>query len=180
MSLHTFKNQLAKGSTLLKVALFLLTLATFSACDDKSLDDYYFDYEGQKKIDEEVIRKYFRTNNVDTTQVVRTATGLYYLKTKEGTGPQAEMGKFVDVKYIGRLTNGQKFDSSYDRGDVFSFQVGAGRVIKGWDEGLQLMKEGEEATLFIPSHLGYGPQGSYPTIPPSAVLVFEIELVKVR
>ena len=160
--------------------VFLLTVAAFSACDKGNLEDYYFDYEGQKKIDEEVIRRYFRANNVDTTKVERTASGLYYLKTKEGTGPKATLGKIVEVKYVGRFAyDNKKFDSSYDRGEVLTVQIGARQVIPGWDEGLQLMKEGEDATLFIPSHLAYGPQGRYP-VPPSAVLVFEVEMVKVH
>ena len=98
---------------------------------------------------------------------------------KAGTGDEATTGKTVDVHYTGWLTNGTKFDSSVDRGRPFSFPLGAGRVIKGWDEGVQGMKVGGARTLTIPSELGYGARGAGGAIPPNATLIFEVELLGV-
>ena len=96
-----------------------------------------------------------------------------------GTGAEAQEGSKVTVHYTGTLTNGQKFDSSVDRGEPFSFTVGAGQVIKGWDMGVVGMKVGGKRQLFIPAKLAYGDQG-IGSIPPGATLVFEIELLKVE
>ncbi|NMC35689.1 FKBP-type peptidyl-prolyl cis-trans isomerase [Candidatus Beckwithbacteria bacterium] len=96
-----------------------------------------------------------------------------------GTGTEAVEGSKVTVHYTGTLTNGQKFDSSVDRGEPFSFTIGAGQVIKGWDMGIVGMKVGGKRQLFIPAKLAYGDQG-IGSIPPGATLVFEIELLKVE
>jgi FKBP-type peptidyl-prolyl cis-trans isomerase len=95
----------------------------------------------------------------------------------EGTGEEAKAGDTVHVHYTGMLTNGSKFDSSVDRGTPFSFPLGAGMVIKGWDQGVAGMKVGEKAKLTIPAGLGYGASGYPPVIPPNATLVFEVELL---
>jgi len=92
----------------------------------------------------------------------------------------AETGKTVKVHYTGTLTDGTKFDSSLDRGEPFTFQLGAGRVIKGWDEGVKGMRVGGKRKLTIPPDMGYGETGSPPKIPPNATLVFEIELLDVQ
>ena len=97
-----------------------------------------------------------------------------------GTGAVAEAGKMVSVHYTGWLTNGTKFDSSKDRGRPFSFPLGAGRVIKGWDQGVAGMKVGGVRKLTIPPQLGYGEGGAGATIPPNATLVFEVELLGVH
>mgnify|MGYP005753807915 CR=1 FL=1 len=178
MKMQTLTQWATNSRNLLKVFLFVLVAASFSACGD-DVDPYTFDVEGQKKIDEQVIRKYFRDNNVDTTKVVKTDSGLYYLNLKPSTGAEVKVGNLAEVHYIGKLINGAKFDSSYDRGQPFTFTVGARQVIAGWDEGLQLMKSGEEARLFIPSHLAYGPYGQG-SIPPSAVLIFDIEVLRIK
>ncbi len=99
---------------------------------------------------------------------------------KEGSGPGAKASDTVTVHYTGTLTNGQKFDSSLDRGQPFSFQLGAGQVIQGWDQGLVGMKVGEKRRLFIPSTLGYGAQGAEGVIPPNATLIFEVEMLKIE
>jgi peptidyl-prolyl cis-trans isomerase A (cyclophilin A) len=109
-----------------------------------------------------------------------TASGLMYIIEKEGTGKQATAGSTVKVHYTGKLTNGNKFDSSLDRGEPIEFPLGQGRVIRGWDEGIALFKEGGKGTLIIPSDLGYGERGYPPVIPAKATLIFEIELIEVK
>jgi FKBP-type peptidyl-prolyl cis-trans isomerase len=99
---------------------------------------------------------------------------------KQGTGAEAVAGKSVTVHYVGTLTDGKKFDSSRDRGKGFSFKLGAGQVIKGWDQGVAGMKVGGVRKLTIPSSLGYGDRGFPPVIPPGATLVFEVELLEVH
>ena len=100
--------------------------------------------------------------------------------TKVGTGAEAVTGKSVSVHYTGWLTDGTKFDSSKDRGQPFSFQLGAGQVIKGWDQGVVGMKVGGIRKLTIPPELGYGARGAGGVIPPNATLVFEVELLGVQ
>jgi FKBP-type peptidyl-prolyl cis-trans isomerase FkpA len=97
-----------------------------------------------------------------------------------GNGAVATAGQNVDVHYTGWLTDGTKFDSSLDRGKPFSFQLGAGRVIQGWDRGVAGMKVGGKRKLTIPPELGYGARGAGNVIPPNATLVFEVELLGVR
>ncbi len=97
-----------------------------------------------------------------------------------GTGDEAVTGKRVDVHYTGWLTDGTKFDSSVDRGKPFTFQLGAGMVIKGWDEGVAGMRVGGKRKLTIPPELGYGARGAGGVIPPGATLVFDVELLGVK
>ena len=111
---------------------------------------------------------------------MKTASGLEYVEVEAGTGAQAVAGKIVSVHYTGKLTNGKVFDSSYSRGEPIEFPLGAGRVIKGWDEGIALMKVGGKATLTIPPALAYGERGAGGVIPPNATLVFDVELVGVK
>ena len=113
-----------------------------------------------------------------------TATGLQYEDTVEGSGDLATKGKSVTVHYTGWLynndTQGAKFDSSKDRNDPFVFQLGAGMVIRGWDEGVAGMKIGGARTLIIPAALGYGARGAGGVIPPNATLMFDVELLAVK
>jgi FKBP-type peptidyl-prolyl cis-trans isomerase len=97
-----------------------------------------------------------------------------------GQGEEAQAGRTVDVHYTGWLTDGRKFDSSLDRGQPFSFPLGGGRVIKGWDQGVAGMKVGGKRKLTIPADLAYGDRGAAGVIPPGATLVFEVELLGVR
>jgi peptidyl-prolyl cis-trans isomerase A (cyclophilin A) len=111
---------------------------------------------------------------------VKTATGLYYVVEQQGNGAKAENGKKVSVHYTGRLADGTKFDSSYDRNEPISFVLGQKQVIAGWDGGIALMTVGAKYKLIIPAELGYGARGAGGVIPPNAMLVFDTELVKVE
>lgn len=107
-----------------------------------------------------------------------THTGMYFVVTKEGEGETPKAGNTISAHYTGRLlANGRKFDSSYDRGEPIKFEVGVGKVIRGWDEALIHMKRGEKRTLIIPPKLAYGARGAGGVIPPNAWLVFDVELV---
>jgi len=133
--------------------------------------------------------KYFKNeNDLNTTKETnmsrtKTDSGLEYEILKEGTGVTPKPGQKVTVHYTGWLEKDvdtdKKFDSSVDRGEPFSFNVGVGRVIAGWDEGVISMKVGEKRRLFIPSELGYGPYGAGRLIPPHANLIFDVELLSI-
>jgi peptidylprolyl isomerase len=110
----------------------------------------------------------------------KTESGLRYKIEKKGDGPRAEKGKTVSVHYKGMLTDGTVFDSSYKRKQPIEFPIGVGHVIKGWDEGIQMLQVGDEARFVIPSHLGYGERGAGGVIPPNAALVFDVELMDVK
>lgn len=110
----------------------------------------------------------------------KTASGLNYFITECGAGEKLKSGDKVTVNYTGLLTDGTKFDSSLDRNQTFSFPLGAGKVIKGWDEGVQLLHVGDRATFIIPSTLGYGTRGAGGVIPPNATLIFIIEVVGIE
>lgn len=128
-------------------------------------------------------RKPIRTKRkMETTNknAVTTESGLTYIITKQGDGEQVKAGQLVTVNYTGLLTNGAMFDSSITRNDPFSFTVGRGMVIKGWDEGLQKLKVGDHAVLTIPPSIGYGAAGAGGVIPPNATLIFIIEVLGVK
>ena len=125
----------------------------------------------------EVIAKYIADQKITPS---KTSTGLMYIISEPGTGEQATAGKTVKVHYTGRLLDGTKFDSSLDRNDPIEFKLGQGMVIKGWDEGIALLKVGGKALLIIPSNLAYGSRGAGGVIPPFAPLTFEVELVSVQ
>lgn len=111
---------------------------------------------------------------------VSTPSGLKVILRKKGNGIQAEAGMKVSVHYTGKLTDGKVFDSSVERGQPFGFNLGAGMVIAGWDEGIAMLSVGDQATLLIPSHLGYGARGAGGAIPPNADLIFEVELLDAK
>lgn len=113
-------------------------------------------------------------------QVVKTESGLQYVDLVVGTGRQAELGDTATVHDTGWLADGTKFDSSRDRAEPFSFRVGAGQVIKGWDEGVSTMRVGGKRKLIIPPDLAYGARGAGRVIPPNATLTFEVELLQLR
>lgn len=109
-----------------------------------------------------------------------TASGLKYIDDTEGTGETPKPGQTVTVHYTGTLTDGKKFDSSKDRDEPFSFTIGIGQVIKGWDEGVMTMKVGGKRKLVIPPDLGYGSRGAGGVIPGNATLHFDVELISIK
>lgn len=136
----------------------------------------------QKAKDEQLLQDYFKTNNLQPT---KTASGLYYLVEREGAGATPTSGQAVTVNYTGRTLDGKVFDSNTDpalgHAEPFTFNVGQGNVIQGWDEGVMLLKKGAKAKLFIPSGLAYGSQSPNPAaIPNDAILMFDIEVLKIE
>ncbi|MGS2761344.1 peptidylprolyl isomerase [Sinomicrobium sp. M5D2P9] len=129
--------------------------------------------EEEKKKEEETLSKL--TEGLD-----RTESGLWYKILEKGNGDKATKGKTVSVHYKGMLMDGSVFDSSYKRNQPIDFQLGAGQVISGWEEGIELLNTGDKARLVIPSELAYGSRGAGGVIPPNATLVFEVELVKIK
>lgn len=134
------------------------------------------------KGDDKVKTAEIKQEGAKEMSLVKTDSGLQYEIIKEGSGKAPEKGQLVTVHYTGWLDNngqpGAKFDSSVDRGEPFVFPIGAGYVIKGWDEGVASMKVGEKRRLVIPSELGYGARGAGGVIPPNATLIFDVELLK--
>ena len=130
--------------------------------------------ENQLSIDLELIDNYLKENNINAT---KAESGLHYVVTKKGSGENAAPGDNVTVHYTGMLLNGEVFDSSLERNQPFSFQLGQGMVIRGWDEGITYFNKGSEGTLYIPSSLGYGPSGAGGVISPNAILIFDIQVL---
>lgn len=125
-----------------------------------------------------------RPTTAPTTQAEKghtTASGLTIITLTEGHGDQvAKAGDTVTVHYVGKLENGKQFDASRDHGGPFTFHLGQGEVIAGWDEGVAGMKVGEKRKLIVPPKLGYGEQGAGGVIPPNATLIFEVELLQIK
>ncbi len=137
------------------------------------LDENYHSSE-EKEMD--LLENYLELTNIT---VEPTESGLYYVPIKKGQGETAKAGDYVTVHYTGSLISGKVFDSSIGK-NPFSFYLGQGRVIQGWEEGIALMKKGEKAKLIIPSKLGYGKRGTGKDILPYSTLVFEVELINIQ
>jgi FKBP-type peptidyl-prolyl cis-trans isomerase len=135
----------------------------------------------QKGIDDKILQQYFAQNKIKAT---KTPSGLYYRITKQGTGPMAQKGQTMVMNYTGKTLDGNPFDSNVDpkfnHVQPFKFMLGMGQVIKGWDEGIALLKKGSKATLYIPSPLAYGAQSPSPAIPSNGILMFDVELVDIE
>lgn len=136
------------------------------------------DCYNQAEMEEKKIKKYLKDNNINAK---RTESGLYYTIKKEGIGEHPKAGQTVFVNYTGMTLNGTKFDSNMDTAfhhvEPFKFSLGQSQVIKGWDEGIALLKKNGTATLFIPSTMAYGAQSPTSAIPPNSILIFDVELV---
>ena len=136
--------------------------------------------QGQSAIDDKILTDYFAKNHIKAT---KTPSGLYYVITQKGTGPNARANQKVSMNYIGKFLDGRVFDANVDESgkpvngrQALNFTLGIGQVIRGWDEGVQLLNQGSKGVLYLPSSIAYGPSGNGP-IPPNAVLVFNVELL---
>lgn len=144
----------------------------------KLIQDYLNDLQAKAEETAKAAGKKFLEENKKNADVKETASGLQYVVEKEGTGAQPDAEDEVTVHYTGRLLDGTVFDSSVNRGEPATFPLN--RVIPGWTEGLQLMKENGKAVFYIPSNLAYGEQGAPGAIPPNSDLIFTVELIKVN
>jgi FKBP-type peptidyl-prolyl cis-trans isomerase FkpA len=167
-----------------------------SLISDKTYEQYTADMkskqeEMQKKaqedaakqlpIDDKLLQDYFAKNNLKPT---KTESGLYYSVSKQGAGDSPKPGQMVTMNYTGKTLDGKTFDSNMDtafhRKQPFIFPAGQGRVIKGWDEGVMLLKKGSKATFYIPSPLAYGTRDQSPTLPPNSILIFDVEVTDIK
>lgn len=162
-----------KLSKYITVSLLLLFIgaALFSSCKKDDNNETLTNNPSSPLVQDSILQVYFTENNI-TAQ--KTESGLYYVADQQGTSIQT--GETVTVNYEGTLLSGKKFDSSFDRGTPFSFSVGTGQVIQGWDEGIPLLGKNGKGTLYLPSHLGYGARGAGADIPPYSILVFRVEV----
>lgn len=144
---------------------------------NKLIQEYLQELTEKKAAEIKSVGEKFLEENKKNENVKVTASGLQYVVDKEGTGEQPTATDEVTVHYTGKLLDGTVFDSSVSRGEPATFPLN--RVIPGWTEGVQLMKEGAKYTFFIPSDLAYGPQGVPNAIPPHSTLIFDVELIKV-
>lgn len=135
----------------------------------------------QNEVDDKILADYFKSHNV---KAKKTASGLYYVMHKEGKGAKPLPGENVTVNYTGKTLDGKTFDSNVDSNfkhvQPFSFMIGRGQVIKGWDEGVPMLNKGASATLYIPSSLAYGERGAGGAIGPNAILMFDVEVTDIK
>lgn len=153
--------------------------AAAKEAESKRMGDMMAQLKAQEDAEKNANAEFSKFVSANYPDAKATGSGLHYIMENEGKGKQAVAGKSVSVHYTGKLTDGTKFDSSYDRDQPISFPLGQGQVIKGWDEGIALLKEGGKAKLIIPPYLGYGPR-AVSIIPANSILIFDVELVSVQ
>jgi len=157
-----------------------VVLVSIKTLEEKKAEDQV-KVANQKGFDDSILQDYFTKNNIHPS---KTASGLYYSITKEGSGNTPQKGQSVTVNYTGKTMDGMPFDSNVDTNfhhkQPFTVALGQGRVIPGWDEGLALLKKGSKATLYIPSTLAYGPQSPTPKIAPNSILIFDVEVTDIK
>ena len=166
---------------ILAIAMVALLMTGMASCGGNSsstenTEETTTDY-GQQIKDNKTLGREFMEQNAKNDSVVQTQSGLQYMVLKEGTGVKPSATDTVTVHYTGKLLDGTVFDSSVERGEPATFALD--QVIPGWTEGLQLMSEGSEYRLFIPSELAYGSKGAGDKILPNATLIFDVQLIKV-
>ncbi|SNR85316.1 FKBP-type peptidyl-prolyl cis-trans isomerase [Hymenobacter mucosus] len=173
--MHTL---LSRFRSWLLAALFFSLCATLPSCLSLNDDDVVVDNTDYAARDEEILQAYIKANNL-TAQ--RQASGLYVVITQPGTGATPTAGQQVSVLYTGTTLDGKVFDSTASRDNKpFSFAIGRGQVIAGWDQGIALLNKGAKATLLIPSGLAYGSRGAGSDIAPNTVLRFDVELTDIK
>jgi len=160
------------------VAIILITFF-INGCKKKSDQTYYTPIENTSQNTES--KKTFTPWQIeDSSKIITTPSGLKYYIVKEGTGNHPQPGQSVLVHYHGTLTNGNTFDSSFERGTPFETVIGKGQVIQGWDEGIPKLKVGGQAILIIPPNIGYGDQAMGEKIPANSTLIFYVELLGIK
>ncbi len=171
-------NKIEQGDTINSVTILRLGDKAMAFKSDQAAFDTYLENISahQREKEAEMLAQTKKEIEEKWPDAITTPTGLKYVVVAEGSGETPAKGANITAHYTGKLLNGEKFDSSYDRNQPIQFPVGNGRVIKGWDEAFLSMKKGEKRILIIPPHLGYGPSGRGP-IPPNATMVFDVELV---
>ena len=146
--------------------------------DEEGFQEWQLDKQETRKQEElKKIDDYLAENNIEAQ--IDEASGIRYVVTEKGEGTQPQAGDSVVVNYRGKLLDGTQFDSSFEREEPFTFQLGMGRVIPGWDKGIPLYNVGGKGTIYIPSTMGYGQRGAGGVIPPNSILVFDIEVLDV-
>lgn len=173
---------MSKNSIIILIALVVISAGLYFLFDGKngSPEGAQMNLPGSNGTSSTPDQNAFKSEVNSADSQKSNATQLKIEVLKEGSGREAKAGDTVRVHYTGTLADGQKFDSSVDRGQPFSFALGAGQVIAGWDQGLLGMKVGEKRRLTIPSALGYGSRGAGEVIPPDATLIFEVEMLKIE
>jgi FKBP-type peptidyl-prolyl cis-trans isomerase len=174
MSNNLIRSSLIISGSILALSLPCMTSHKVAIASTNSLDP-----QPEQNADSQPLRSRIAVAVAKKEKTITTPSGLKYTILKAAKGATPKKGQEIFVHYTGTLTNGKKFDSSRDRGQPFSFRVGRGQVIPGWDEALITMKVGERRKLIIPPNLGYGARGAGDVIPPNATLIFDVELLKI-